>query len=71
LAKIGHPVLGDDKYGDFALNKILGKTRGLKRLLLYASRLVIPEEAAGFSLDVSVPPPDYFSTFTDLFGPAP
>jgi 23S rRNA pseudouridine955/2504/2580 synthase len=69
LAKIGHPVLGDDKYGDFALNKVLAKTRGLKRLLLYASRLVIAGEGAGFSLDVRVPPPDYFSAFTGLFEP--
>jgi 23S rRNA pseudouridine955/2504/2580 synthase len=67
LAQIGHPILGDDKYGDFALNKALGKTHRLKRLLLYASRLVITGEAAGFSLDVSVPPPDYFSAFTRLF----
>ncbi|MDR3167857.1 MAG: RluA family pseudouridine synthase [Treponema sp.] len=66
LAKIGHPILGDDKYGDFALNKALAKTHRLKGLLLYASRLVIAEEAAGFSLDISIPPPDYFISFSDL-----
>jgi 23S rRNA pseudouridine955/2504/2580 synthase len=38
LAHAGHPVLGDDKYGDFALNKVLWK-EGLKRLLLHAARL--------------------------------
>jgi 23S rRNA pseudouridine955/2504/2580 synthase len=67
LAQIGHPVLGDDKYGDFALNKALAKTRRLKRLLLYASRLVIAEELAGFPLDISIPPPDYFAGFVDFF----
>ncbi|MDR3138574.1 MAG: RluA family pseudouridine synthase [Treponema sp.] len=66
LARIGHPILGDDKYGDFTLNKALAKTRGLKRLLLYASRLVIAEELAGFPLDISVPPPDYFALFAGL-----
>ena len=38
LAHAGHPVLGDDKYGDFELNKALEK-QGLKRLLLHAGRL--------------------------------
>ncbi|MDR0555045.1 MAG: RluA family pseudouridine synthase [Treponema sp.] len=60
LARIGCPILGDDKYGDFALNRKLRKTRGLKKLLLHASRLIIPEEAAGFPLDITAPPPDYF-----------
>src|SRR5687768_11977190 len=34
LAHVGHPVLGDDKYGDFELNRKVGA----KRLLLHASR---------------------------------
>jgi 23S rRNA pseudouridine955/2504/2580 synthase len=38
LAHAGHPVLGDDKYGDFELNRALAK-RGVKRLFLHASRL--------------------------------
>ncbi|MDR2071196.1 MAG: RluA family pseudouridine synthase, partial [Treponema sp.] len=50
LALIGHPVLGDDKYGDFTLNKELRRTRRLKRLLLHASRLSIGAEALGYSL---------------------
>jgi 23S rRNA pseudouridine955/2504/2580 synthase len=69
LACIGHPVLGDDKYGDFAFNKILRKEMGLKRLLLHAFRLYIPESLAGFSggIDIGAPPPEYF----DAFGPWP
>ncbi|MDR1636461.1 MAG: RluA family pseudouridine synthase [Treponema sp.] len=65
LARIGCPVLGDDKYGDFSLNRELRKTTGLKRLLLHASRLVIPETLAGFpgGIDVSDPLPDYFRGF--------
>jgi 23S rRNA pseudouridine955/2504/2580 synthase len=62
LASIGHPVLGDDKYGDFALNKALRKSAGLRRLLLHASHLAIPPDLAGFpgGIKVSAPLPDYF-----------
>jgi 23S rRNA pseudouridine955/2504/2580 synthase len=63
LASIGHPILGDDKYGDFSLNKRLRKEQGLKRLLLHSARLVIPEELCGFPLDLSAPPPKYFEPF--------
>jgi 23S rRNA pseudouridine955/2504/2580 synthase len=38
LAHHGHPILGDDKYGDFELNKVLGKA-GMKRMYLHAWRL--------------------------------
>src|SRR5512138_1575963 len=40
LSHAGHPVLGDDKYGDFTLNRELAK-RGVKRLLLHAGRLAL------------------------------
>jgi 23S rRNA pseudouridine955/2504/2580 synthase len=36
---IGHPVAGDDKYGDEAANKRLRENAGLKRLFLHASTL--------------------------------
>jgi 23S rRNA pseudouridine955/2504/2580 synthase len=65
LAQIGHPILGDDKYGDFALNKQLRKDWGLRRLLLHASRLIINE--ADCSLDVTAPLPDYFRQFREAF----
>jgi 23S rRNA pseudouridine955/2504/2580 synthase len=55
LSQIGNPILGDDKYGDFALNKSLRQ----KKLLLHASRLVI-DAPAGFPLDVSAPTPIYW-----------
>ncbi|MDQ5848910.1 MAG: RluA family pseudouridine synthase [Pseudomonadota bacterium] len=38
LAHAGHPVLGDDKYGDFALNRELA-SKGFKRLFLHANKL--------------------------------
>jgi 23S rRNA pseudouridine955/2504/2580 synthase len=36
---IGHPVAGDDKYGDAAVNKRLREQIGLKRLFLHAASL--------------------------------
>lgn len=36
---IGHPVAGDDKYGDPAVNRRLREQAGLKRLFLHASTL--------------------------------
>jgi len=63
LAMNGNPVLGDDKYGDFSLNKKLRKEAGLKRLLLHSSRLIIKNE---FQIDVTAPLPDYFKAFTSF-----
>ena len=61
LSQISHPLLGDDKYGDFSLNKKLRKAIGLKHLLLHASRLIIPH-SSGFpgGLDINAPLPDYW-----------
>ncbi len=36
---IGHPVAGDDKYGDEAVNRRLREQAGLKRLFLHAASL--------------------------------
>ena len=39
FASIGHPLLGDTRYGDFALNREAKKTLGLHRLFLHSCRL--------------------------------
>jgi len=66
LAGIGHPLLGDDKYGDFSLNKKLRKSMELKHLLLHASRLVIPplRDFIPDGLDITAPAPSYFSALS-------
>lgn len=46
LAHLGHAIAGDDKYGDFSLNKQLAK-RGLRRMFLHASRTVIRHPSTG------------------------
>jgi len=42
MAMHGHPILGDDKYGDFPLNRRLRKQAGVKHLLLWSCRLELP-----------------------------
>jgi 23S rRNA pseudouridine955/2504/2580 synthase len=56
LAHAGHPVLGDDKYGDFELNRALAK-QGVKRLFLHARRLAFrhPIEKRPMELESSLP----------------
>ncbi|MFA6836386.1 MAG: RluA family pseudouridine synthase [Fibrobacteraceae bacterium] len=39
FGSIEHPLAGDSRYGDFALNRELKKDIGLKRLFLHSSRL--------------------------------
>jgi 23S rRNA pseudouridine955/2504/2580 synthase len=58
LAHAGHPVLGDEKYGDFELNRALAK-QGVRRLLLHARRVSYPHPLGGARLAVESPlPPD-------------
>ena len=56
LASAGHPIAGDDKYGDFDLNKALAKGL-LKRMFLHAWRLQFthPVSKAPISLECSLP----------------
>lgn len=51
LASQGHAIAGDDKYGDFALNKRLHKL-GLQRMFLHAWRLQLRHPASGAALDL-------------------
>ncbi len=46
LASNGHPIAGDDKYGDFEWNKVLQK-QGLRRMFLHAWRLQFNHPASG------------------------
>jgi 23S rRNA pseudouridine955/2504/2580 synthase len=45
LAHHGHPIIGDDKYGDFDLNKVVAKA-GMKRMYLHAWRLSFEHPAS-------------------------
>ncbi|MDD2879846.1 MAG: RluA family pseudouridine synthase [Rhodoferax sp.] len=55
LASEGFPILGDDKYGDFELNKALARANaspGLKRMFLHAWRLQFNHPASGERLEL-------------------
>lgn len=53
-AHIGHPVLGDPKYGDKLANRLL-KSKGLDRMFLHASRLGFDHPADGRPMTVEAP----------------
>lgn len=57
LSHLGFPILGDDKYGDFSLNKQLGK-QGLKRMYLHSSetRIAHPLSGEPLHLVAALPP---------------
>ena len=64
LAHAGHPVVGDDKYGDFALNRKLKQ-----RLLLHAGRLTFRHPVSGERVKLEAPLPDEMRRFVDeVFG---
>ena len=62
LANAGHPIAGDEKYGDFALNKRLarGEAAPLRfdRMFLHARRLRFTHPATGLTveLEAALPP---------------
>jgi len=62
LASSGHPILGDDKYGDFALNKQLHK-HGLARMFLHAWRLQFQHPASGERMELHAPLPPELQQF--------
>lgn len=62
LAHLGHPVAGDDKYGDFPLNKELAR-RGLKRMFLHAFKAVIRHPRSGEPLELEAPLPTDLKAF--------
>ncbi|HEX7891589.1 MAG TPA: RluA family pseudouridine synthase [Ramlibacter sp.] len=64
LASAGHPILGDDKYGDFELNKALQR-QGLKRMFLHAWRLQFDHPATGERIALQAPLPPELQKFTD------
>jgi 23S rRNA pseudouridine955/2504/2580 synthase len=60
LAHIGLPIVGDAKYGDFALNKALARPNahpGIKRMFLHAYRLKLAHPITGETLQFEAPLP--------------
>ena len=65
LAAIGHPIIGDPKYGNRAENSRFMQRYGLKHQLLHAYRLRFPTETAALATlsekTISAAPPKLFS----------
>jgi 23S rRNA pseudouridine955/2504/2580 synthase len=70
LASQGHPIVGDDKYGDFEGNKALQK-QGLKRMFLHAWRLQFDHPASGERVSLQSPLPPELQKFVAHVRPAP
>jgi 23S rRNA pseudouridine955/2504/2580 synthase len=62
LAHLGFPIAGDDKYGDFDLNKRLAK-QGLKRMFLHAWKLAFLHPQGGDRLMLEAPLPPELEHF--------
>ncbi|MBS0444603.1 MAG: RluA family pseudouridine synthase [Proteobacteria bacterium] len=62
LTHAGHPIVGDEKYGDFALNKALARGDAVpgcrfERMFLHAARLRVIHPVTGLSLELEAPLP--------------
>jgi 23S rRNA pseudouridine955/2504/2580 synthase len=64
LAHLGFPIAGDDKYGDFELNKTLAR-QGLKRMFLHACRITVMHPGSGKPVTYEAPLPAELSGFLD------
>jgi 23S rRNA pseudouridine955/2504/2580 synthase len=67
LAAAGYPIAGDDKYGDFTLNKQLARGEGgparLERMFLHARRLRFEHPASGATVELESPLPEDCARF--------
>jgi len=70
-AHLGHPVAGDDRYGDAEFNEAMGRF-GLRRMFLHARSVafVWPESGENFSISVPLPR-ELEAVLTALRGRAP
>lgn len=70
LAHEGHPIAGDEKYGDFAVNKALAKGEAVARhrfdrMFLHARRLRFEHPVSGESIELEAPLPSECETFIE------
>lgn len=71
LQSVGHPIIGDGKYGDVVVNKFFRKHFKLKHQLLHAGQLIFPKMEGNFSVlsekSVFAPLPEYFHEIIDEY----
>lgn len=67
LRAIGHPLLGDERYGDPAANAIAHRTYGIDRVLLHSERLALVAPTTGERLELqAMHEPDMVRMFSVL-----
>src|SRR5271154_5188682 len=66
-AYAGHPLLGDDKYGDHERNAEL-KGAGLKRIFLHAQSIAFDSPGSGVPFHASAPLPADLAAVLDVIG---
>jgi len=62
LQSEGHPIVGDEKYGDFSLNKAMSRGEAVKghrfdRMFLHARRLRFEHPSTGAAIELEAPLP--------------
>jgi 23S rRNA (uracil1939-C5)-methyltransferase len=57
LARIGHPIVGDERYGDRRANRYLAEQGALGRLFLHLHRLELPSPSGEEILSIEAPLP--------------
>jgi 23S rRNA pseudouridine955/2504/2580 synthase len=62
LAHLGHALAGDEKYGDFAWNRVLAR-EGLRRMFLHARRMTFRHPASGERVEVGSKLPEDLQCF--------
>lgn len=67
LQAVGHPVAGDDRYGDFPFNRLARTRWGLRRMFLHAARLELPHPMTARLLRLEAPLP---AELQDVLGKA-
>lgn len=64
LRAIGHPLLGDPRYGDAAANERARSTHGIDRAMLHCDRLVAPRPSDGARIEArAFAEPDFARLF--------
>ncbi|MDA8093930.1 MAG: RluA family pseudouridine synthase [Betaproteobacteria bacterium] len=64
LAHLGYPIAGDEKYGDFALNRELAP-QGLRRMFLHAHAIAFVHPLDSRLIELSAPLPAELAAFLD------
>jgi 23S rRNA pseudouridine955/2504/2580 synthase len=64
LSHLGFPIAGDDKYGDFKLNRALASA-GLKRMFLHAYRMAFTHPLTGQPMVLEAPLPPELTRYLE------